>query len=67
MINTISPPVLWPELQRKWRRLRANRADRRMRLAMQADLDRLNDRMLRDIGLHERPSGRPHRSPHISI
>ena len=63
MINTMTPPVLWPALRRGWRHLQANRAERRMRRTTQLQVHGLSDRMLRDIGLYERLPRRPHIVP----
>ena len=60
MINTMTPPVLWPELVRLRRRLRTALAAQRKRKLHQLEVERLPDRLLRDVGIHERPARRLH-------
>jgi hypothetical protein len=65
MINTMSPPVLWPALLRLHRKLRVGRAARRERKHYQLEVERLPDRLLRDVGIYERPPRSFYRSPRV--
>jgi hypothetical protein len=60
MINTMTPPVLWPALVRLHNRLRVGLAARRERKHYQLEVERLPDRLLRDVGIYERPARRVH-------
>lgn len=43
----------------------ATAAERRLRRRTRLSLDHLSDRLLRDIGIHERGPRGPYRPPHI--
>ena len=47
MINTMIPPILWPELRRRWH------TDWRDRRRAKAAFHRVSDRLLHDIGFPE--------------
>lgn len=59
MINTMTAPVLWPALLRLLRRLGEARAKRREQRRLRHDMDRIPERLLRDVGLRRMPLGPP--------
>lgn len=67
MINTMTPPVLWPEFKHLAGRLATAFAERRARQRARLVLDNLSDRMLRDIGIPERGPRSLGHSPQIRL